>query len=453
MLLDHTCKTIPLIGLLLLVVTKPLLAQHRGVGVESIRTPSGQSLKGYSGSHALLIGVSKYTNGWSNLESIPPELDKVEAALNKQGFDSVTRVQNPNNKQLKDAFEAFFDKHGYDDNNRLLAFFSGHGYSLDNNTKGYLVPADAPNPNLSPEAEKDFKRKALYMSRILSWSGGVDAKHVMFLFDSCFSGTIFKTKSLPDIPSYISHVTMEPVRQFISAGSAGEEVPAKSTFTPLFVDAIEGDADSNGDGYVTGSELGVYLTQKVPNHARQSPQYGIIGGYEYSKGDLVFVSQNPQNQDMGNLSAEELSRWQGVRACNDRAALGRFVQDFPGGTFTTAAQQCIQSLQARRAIPLYIHALPGNAKVELLNLQQDYTWGLKLAPGRYQVKVSKTGYQSQIRWINLSQTSAAESFRLEPDAPKLSVAIQSLVSSMVMIPAGHFMMGCSQGDNQCDDNP
>jgi hypothetical protein len=36
----------------------------------------------------------------------------------------------------------------------------------------------------------------------------------------------------------------KPVRQFITAGSANEEVPARSTFTPDFVDAI---ADGDGD--------------------------------------------------------------------------------------------------------------------------------------------------------------------------------------------------------------
>ena len=123
LLLDRTCKIVPLIGLLLflLVVTEPLLAQHRGVGVESIRTPSGQSQSGYSASHALLIGVSDYNiRGWPDLQSIPAELDRVEIALKGHGFNSVTRVRNPDSTDLKAAFERFFDRYGYDDNNRLL---------------------------------------------------------------------------------------------------------------------------------------------------------------------------------------------------------------------------------------------------------------------------------------------------------------------------------------------
>ena len=48
----------------------------------------------YESSHALLIGVSDYTAGWDDLESIPAEMAKVEALLRSQGF-SVEKRMNP----------------------------------------------------------------------------------------------------------------------------------------------------------------------------------------------------------------------------------------------------------------------------------------------------------------------------------------------------------------------
>ncbi len=73
----------------------------------------------------------------------------------------------------------------------------------------------------------------------------------------------FKSRSLPTRARYISRITAEPVRQFITSGSAGEEVPANSVFTPAFVDAIEhGLADLNQDGYITGTELGLFLKKR-----------------------------------------------------------------------------------------------------------------------------------------------------------------------------------------------
>jgi formylglycine-generating enzyme required for sulfatase activity len=244
----------------------------------------------YGGSHALIIGASAYRAGWPSLESIPGELDNVEDLLTRQGF-KVERVADPDSQQLKDAFTGFINRHGYDRNNRLLIFYSGHGYTRQNGTKGYLVPVDAPDPD---KDEKGFLTKALGMNHILSWARDIEAKHVLFMFDSCFSGTIFKQRDRPKPPKHITSLTAQPVRQFITAGQAGESVPANSTFTPMFIDALKfGIGDLNRDGYVSGTELGLYLQEKVPLHANQSPQFGKIQDYDLSRGDFIFVAGEP----------------------------------------------------------------------------------------------------------------------------------------------------------------
>ncbi|WP_069472482.1 caspase family protein [Candidatus Marithrix sp. Canyon 246] len=74
-----------------------------------------------------------------------------------------------------------------DENNRLLFFYSGHGYSRLNGSKGYIVPVDAPNPNFD---DKGFVRKAIAMNKIVAWAEDIESKHALFLFDSCFSGTV-----------------------------------------------------------------------------------------------------------------------------------------------------------------------------------------------------------------------------------------------------------------------
>jgi hypothetical protein len=246
-----------------------------------------QIFSSYSGSYALLIGESQYTKGWSRLESIPEELKKVEKMLKTQGF-KVEKSMNLNAEQLGNRFKNFINHYGFDENNRLLFFYSGHGHTRKN--KGYLVPTDAPNPHLD---EKGFLQKAVTMSEILAMARKMEAKHALFLFDSCFSGTVFKAKNLPKIPRQISQAAKLPVRQFITAGSANEIVPAKSVFAPAFVDALHyGWGDMNKDGYVTGQELGLYLWNKVPQHTDQTPQYGKIRDYELSRGDFVFAVGN-----------------------------------------------------------------------------------------------------------------------------------------------------------------
>ncbi len=202
---------------------------------------------------------------------------------------------NPTGQELRDAFVQFIHRYGRAPDNRLLFYFAGHGHTLDRGwgrEMGYIVPADAPSPEKDPNG---FKDKAVSMEQVMLWARDIDAKHALFVFDSCFSGSVFAARDLPKRPPQISRLTAEPVREFITAGSAGETVPARSVFTPAFVDALRyrlGDLDR--DGFVTGMELGVYLQGKVPQHADQTPQFGKIRDYELSRGDFVFEVGVPQ---------------------------------------------------------------------------------------------------------------------------------------------------------------
>lgn len=237
----------------------------------------------YEASHALLIGISDYTNGWPDLPSVPQEIKAVEDLLIQQDFYVTTALNLPARK-LKETIEQFIERHGFDQDARLVLFFSGHGYTRQN--KGYIVPIDAPDPRMNA---KDFLRQALSMDQILAWAQQIQSKHVLFLFDSCFSGAVFQTRSLPEYPPPITQATGLPVRQFITGGGMNDALPSKSVFTPAFIDALRfGWGDLNQDGYITGTELGLYLVQKVPMYVEQTPQFARIKDYDLAQGDIVF---------------------------------------------------------------------------------------------------------------------------------------------------------------------
>jgi hypothetical protein len=247
----------------------------------------------YAGSYALLIGVSDYTAGWTDLETVPEELEEVAVELEAHGFE-VQKLVDPVADDLTRAIGDFLVTYGFGEssrNNRLLIFYSGHGYSrtVGNQVKGYLVPADAPLPHTAGRENKSFLRKALRMSQVLEWARELEARHALFLFDSCFSGTIFKTRSPLDTPGSIGALTVQPVRQFITAGSASEEVPAQSVFARAFVRGIRGAADLTGDGFVLGTELGIYLRDELVHYRTgQTSQFGKIRDPDLDRGDFVF---------------------------------------------------------------------------------------------------------------------------------------------------------------------
>jgi len=117
----------------------------------------------------------------------------------------------------------------------------------------------------------------------------IRSKHVLMLFDSCFSGALFAL--VRAVPHDITEKSTLPVRQYITAGREDEQVPDQSMFKRCLLIGLNGDADLTEDGYITGSELGMYLSDKVVNYTRsaQHPQYGKINNPSLDRGDFIFV--------------------------------------------------------------------------------------------------------------------------------------------------------------------
>ncbi len=272
---------------LFLLIPMLAMGQQRGFKSVSINV-EGQNIELYKQSHALVIGISKYSNGWPSLPGVKTDVDDVKNALEANDFNVVV-ARDLNKADMDKAFSDFIAKYGQDANNRLVFYFAGHGHTVKTSygdKLGYIVPSDAPNPNSNAT---EFQLKSMEMAQIEIYAKRIQSKHALFLFDACFSGSIFAiTRAVPEV---INYKTKEPVRQFIASGNEDETVPDKSIFKSQFVNAITTDnADSNKDGYLTGTELGEFLQTSVINYSRsaQHPQYGKIRHPALDKGDFVF---------------------------------------------------------------------------------------------------------------------------------------------------------------------
>ena len=248
-------RLLVLVGVLF-AATQLALAQSRAIQPVKLQIPDEGEVQLYQGSHALVIGVSDYQdNAWVDLNSVGADVKAVRETLEEQGF-VVETLMNPAKNRLLNGIMDFIDTHGYEQENRLLLYYSGHGYTQERNGRkfGHLVPVDAPNPY---DNERAFFHKSLKMVQVLSWAKQIESKHALFLFDFCFSGSVMESRAIT-IPEDISYSTSKPIRQFISAGSANQTVPAVSVFRPTFIRGINGEADLDKDGNVTGVELGLY---------------------------------------------------------------------------------------------------------------------------------------------------------------------------------------------------
>jgi len=281
-------KKISLI-IILSLLGLPLISSHLFATTRGIRVTAktGQSLYLYKSYHAMVVGVSNYEK-WPKLPNAVNDAKEVASKLKEFGFE-VKLVLDPTYREMRTALSDLVYELGREENRALMLYYAGHGETetlADKTTMGYIIPRDCPIMEKDP---KGFANHAISMRDIESASMRIQSKHVLMLFDSCFSGSLFAL--VRAVPHDISEKSALPVRQYITAGREDEQVPDKSMFKRCFLIGLDGDADLTGDGYVTGSELGMYLSDKVVNytHRRQHPQYGKINNPDLDRGDFIFA--------------------------------------------------------------------------------------------------------------------------------------------------------------------
>ncbi|MCK4786086.1 MAG: DUF1566 domain-containing protein, partial [Desulfobacteraceae bacterium] len=165
--------------------------------------------------------------------------------------------------------------------------------------------------------------RAISMKDIEAYSLRIRSKHVLMLFDSCFSGSLFSL--VRAVPEDITEKSSLPVRQYITAGTEDESVPDRSMFKRCLLLGLKGDADLTRDGYITGTELGLYLSDKVvkSTNRAQHPQYGKIRTPELARGDFIF--------HLGKVQAAEPTFYletERERIAEERARLEREQREF-----------------------------------------------------------------------------------------------------------------------------
>jgi uncharacterized caspase-like protein len=268
----------------ILLISIPLLATSRGI---SIVSQKGKTYHLYKDYQALVVGVSDYEK-WPDLPNAVKDAQEVAETLKRVGFE-VELVTNPNYQQLRKVLNDLTYKYGREQNRALLFYYAGHGETeimADGTKLGYIIPRDCPLLRQDPWG---FVNRAISMKDIEAYSLRIRSKHLLMLFDSCFSGSLFSM--VRAVPQDISEKSTQPVRQYITAGTEEEQVPDKSMFKRSLLVGLEGDADLTRDGYITGSELGLYLADKVVKYTKgkQHPQYGKINNPELDRGDFIFV--------------------------------------------------------------------------------------------------------------------------------------------------------------------
>ena len=58
-------------------------------------------------------------------------------------------------------------------------------------------------------------------------------------------------------------------------------------------------------------------------------------------------------------------------------------------------------VEVKSSYPLFVNATPYDARIQILNIKPKYMMGIELKPGRYDIRISKRGYQSKRFWVTM----------------------------------------------------
>ena len=347
---NRLCAMLGVFWLSVLFV-QPAVAASRGLDVQ-IQAQNGAKtdVRLYSASYALVIGIDNYRGGWPRLSNAVNDSRAIKQALERQGYQ-VTLLTDLGKRDLIDAMEEFFIVKGEDPEARLLFWFAGHGFTENN--EGFIIPADG----ALPESGAKFRRTALPMRNVSTYVRLAVSKHVFAVFDSCFSGTVFDTSRAAP-PKAITQATTRPVRQFLTSGDAYQKVSDDGTFRDIFIRALDGveDADLNNDGYVTGTEMGFFISDRMTNltQGRQTPRYGKLRDRNFDLGDFILTSSQasaPKTQARKPVASNNASQgmelvfWQSAEKTNTAQSYREYLKNFPNGVFSGLANERLRLLR------------------------------------------------------------------------------------------------------------
>lgn len=416
------------------------LAASRGLSVnlkasEAPDAPVAGNVELYSESHALVIGIDKYSNGWPALSNAVEDAHRVAKALEEKGFD-VEFHQDLTSAELGTVFKRFFILKGDNPSARLFIWFAGHGATVDG--EGYIIPADAPVPNegaafkLSSVALRDF---GTYMRQAVS-------KHVYAVFDSCFAGTVFSSqRALP--PSAITRATTMPVREFLTSGDADQTVSDDGTFRELFIRALEGEerADANGDGYLTASELGLFMGDRITNltQSQQTPRYGKLRDKDYDRGDFVFrlpkgAVASPLQRAPANLPGNnaEIAFWNSIKDSDSAGEYNAYLKQYPQGAFATLAM--VKKNEIERRLEAARHKARAEATFDVNLLDQAMratgTANVRDTPFPDAPRVGQLEAGANVWAIGETQTDGGTWYRIARDGVELGFVYGPLLASI-----------------------
>ena len=234
--------------------------------------------------YALVIGNNNY-NYLEKLDAAEKDAEIISEILkNKYGFQ-VNLLLNADYDTTVNSLFKITKKLKKNDN--LLIYYAGHGEIDKAEDRGYWLPVDA-----SYEMRSKWVSNQIIVDRIKA----TKAKHVLLIADSCFSGTLMRSGSLPNKSEnidkkYIERLKKKKTRLVITSGGNEPVVDSvggkHSLFALKLIDTLK-----NNNSVINSQILFENIRRYVVANADQTPERAMVHKTGHDGGDFLFFPVN-----------------------------------------------------------------------------------------------------------------------------------------------------------------
>lgn len=239
--------------------------------------------------HAIVIGLEKYRGQLPKADFAESDAKLMAKYLTKvMGYAEENVAILTNDQATKSDLEKYIESwlpNRVEKDDTVLVYFSGHGAPNPKTGESYLVPYDG---------DPTFIDKTGYpLSRLYQHLADLPAKEVVVVLDSCFSGAGGRSviaQGMRPIVTELKSPLLAKGKTIVLSASTGQQVSSTygakfhGLLTYFFLKGLQGEGDTNKDGFIELKELFDYLSPQVARVARrefnneQTPQ--LLGSSE-----------------------------------------------------------------------------------------------------------------------------------------------------------------------------
>jgi hypothetical protein len=225
---------------------------------------------------ALVIGNNKYQY-LPDLRTAVNDAKALADLLDQTYSFTVTLLLDATRSDILDALDKMAETLGEADN--LLIYYAGHGLLDEGAGRGYWLATDA-KPNR--------RNNWVSNSTLTDTLSILEAKHVMVIADSCFSGTLVRaSKAGVRAGDYWKRMARKRTRVALVSGGLEPVSDGTGSHSP-FAEALLSALRSNR-AIMDGTQLFDHLRRPVMISASQTPQYADVRQAGHDGGDFLFV--------------------------------------------------------------------------------------------------------------------------------------------------------------------